>query len=162
MTRTTTAHEEARDKIKVANATKRKSLKSKATTTARRAKAKVSKVSEEAVDAVSENVSQTVGKQTEKTTHLGQHKARSYMLSASRALEATSEQLEQDGLNDTASYVREAAQKLMNASETVDDFNPKYAREKAENFIQERPMVTLGGLALLGFAAATIMAKRVK
>lgn len=70
------------------------------------------------------------------------------------AFEAGSRSLEEDGMTGTASYVRAAAHGLNRAAEEVDSVNTQSMTRHVEDFVKERPMLTVGALAIAGFALA--------
>ncbi|MEM8750641.1 MAG: hypothetical protein AAGF28_10075 [Pseudomonadota bacterium] len=84
----------------------------------------------------------------------GQQRTEHVMQAVSRAFAAGSESLERDGMNVSASYVRATADGLQRAATEVDRFDTGRLTGKLEDFVRERPLMTMGALAIAGFALA--------
>ncbi len=108
---------------------------------------------QDATDAAVSDVKSTATDAAER----GKDWTRETVRSIGRAIDAGSYSLEQDGMSGTAGYVRSAARGLMQAAEAVDEFNPSRLTDRAEQFVRERPMVSVAALALVGFAVASIL-----
>lgn len=77
--------------------------------------------------------------------------------SIGRALNAGCDSLESDGYPGAAGYVRAAANGLSQAADQVDGFDTRSLTGRAEQFVRDKPLITMGGLALVGFALASIV-----
>lgn len=84
----------------------------------------------------------------------GVSKTEEVIRSVGRAIEAGSRSLEADGMGRTASYVRAAAVGLDRAAEEVDAVDTRGLTHRVENFVRDQPLLTVGALALAGFALA--------
>ncbi|EFL88625.1 hypothetical protein R2A130_1107 [Ahrensia sp. R2A130] len=106
-------------------------------------------LAEEAVSAAKSRADEVV--------QVGKSRTENVVRSLSRAMEAGSNSLAQDGMTGTAGYVRAAADGLTSAADEVDGFQPGALTHRVENFVRERPMLTVGALALAGFALASAL-----
>ncbi len=91
------------------------------------------------------------------TAEQGKNRTQEMVYSISRALEAGSKSLEEDGMSGTAGYVRAAGKGLENAASEVDGLDPDNLTHRLETFVRERPVVTVGILAFAGFALASTL-----
>lgn len=91
------------------------------------------------------------------TAEQGKSRTQEMVYSISRALEAGSKSLEDDGMSGTAGYVRAAGKGLENAADEVDGLDPGNLTHRLETFVRERPVVTVGILAFAGFALASTL-----
>lgn len=91
------------------------------------------------------------------TAEQGKNRTQEMVYSISRAFEAGSKSLEDDGMSGTAGYVRAAGKGLENAASEVDGFDLDHLTNRMETFVRERPVVTVGILAFAGFALASTL-----
>ncbi|MDF2370448.1 MAG: hypothetical protein P1V21_06580 [Rhizobiaceae bacterium] len=91
------------------------------------------------------------------TAEQGKNRTQEMVYSLSRALEAGSKSLEDDGMSGTAGYVRAAGKGLEKAASEVDGLDPDNLTRRLETFVRERPVVTVGILAVAGFALASTL-----
>ena len=80
-----------------------------------------------------------------------------YVRSIGKALAAGSRSLEDDGFAGTAGYVSAAGRGLEYAADEIDELNAGGFTERVETFVRDRPMITVGVLALAGFALASTL-----
>ncbi|MEM1317055.1 MAG: hypothetical protein AAGF29_02180 [Pseudomonadota bacterium] len=93
----------------------------------------------------------------DEAVRVGQSRTESVVRSLGRAMEAGSRSLAEDGMTGTAGYVRAAADGLNSAADEVDGFEPGRLTSRVEEFVRERPMLTVGALAIAGFALASAL-----
>ena len=82
---------------------------------------------------------------------------KSYVGSIGRAFGAASDSLEEDGLNMAATYVRAASNGLRQAAEEVEGVNTHAITGSVERYARSNPMLTVGGMALVGFVLTSIL-----
>lgn len=138
-----------------------KTAKSKAESAAKNARAKAEKTASKAAKTASkqvEDVAQSAVSQTrdqvEQMAESGLGKTEHLVSSVSRAAQAAGRSLEDDGMHRTAAYVNAAAKGLDRAASEVDNVDTTSIGGRVENFVRQNPMMTMGALALLGFAVA--------
>ena len=90
----------------------------------------------------------------------GQSQTQEYIGIFARAIDAAADSLTEDGMSGTAGYVRAAANGLHDAANQVEGFETHSLTGSVENYVRERPMLTMGILAGVGFAVASIMSAR--
>lgn len=113
---------------------------------------------EQVQDKTDEAVSTVASKATD-VAEQGKDWTRHTMRSIGRAIQAGGESLERDGMTATAGYVRSAANGLLQAADGVEEVNTSHLTGRAEQFVRERPMVSVAALALVGFAVASVLRK---
>lgn len=109
---------------------------------------------------VREEAAKTVREGASEAAELGKNQTRHIVRSLGRALAAGGRSLDDDGMNGTAGYVRAAGRGLENAADEIGGLDPSHVGRKIENFVRERPMVTVGALAFVGFALASTFSSR--
>jgi ElaB/YqjD/DUF883 family membrane-anchored ribosome-binding protein len=87
----------------------------------------------------------------------GRSHTQKYVRSIGKALEAGSRSLEDDGFAGTAGYVSAAGRGLEYAADEIKDLNDGGFTERVETFVRDRPIITVGVLALAGFALASTL-----
>lgn len=114
----------------------------------------------ERVDEVADEAISSVRSRVDQVADEGKSRTREYISTFGRALEAASGSLESDGMSGTAGYVRAAANGLHDAANEVEGFETHALTSRVEDYVRERPMLTMGALALVGFAVASAMSSR--
>ena len=84
----------------------------------------------------------------------GKQTTNQYVSTFSRAISAAATSLHEDGMERTSAYVRAAADGLERASDEIDGFDTQGVAGRVENFVRSQPLLTVGALALVGFALA--------
>lgn len=106
---------------------------------------------------VSREAADKVRTQAVDAAERGKSSTQKYVRSIGRALEAGSQSLEDDGLAGTAGYVRAAGRGLDGAVEEIGGLDAAGMTDRVEAFVRDRPLLTVGVLALAGFAIATTL-----
>lgn len=131
--------------------------KGKAQETARAAKRTaqdaVDRVATEA-EKVADDAIATGRAEADRFVSSGKSQAENVIRSVGRAIEASSQSLEDDGMRATAGYVRAAATGLHRAADEIDEFDTGGVTGRLEGFVRSQPMLTVGVLALAGFVLA--------
>lgn len=105
-------------------------------------------------DKVQQEATKTVRTGAQKVADRGKGETQKYVRSIGRALTAGSRSLEDDGLVGMAGYAGAAGRGLENAADEIEGFDTQSLTTRVEAFVYDRPMVTVGLLALVGFALA--------
>ena len=111
-------------------------------------------------DTIADDAARLASSQVSEIATQGKSKTEHLVRSISRAIEAGSQSLEEDGMPGTAGYVRAAANGLNRAASEVDGFNTSRVGGNFERFIRDRPLLTVGALAIAGFAMASLVSPR--
>ena len=127
---------------------------------ARRAAYDTASSAMERVDAVADDAISSVRQRADQVADQAKSTTQQYIATFGRALDAASQSLEQDGMSGTAGYVRAAANGLNDAAHGVEGFETQSLTGRVEDYVRERPMLTMGALALVGFAVASAMSNR--
>lgn len=106
---------------------------------------------------VRRDATQTVRASAQDAAERGKGETQKYVRSIGRALGAGSRSLEDDGLVGTAGYVRAAGRGLENAADEINGLDTGGLTERVESFVRDRPMMTVGLLAVAGFAIASTL-----
>ena len=124
--------------------------KKRATNTAKKAATSAAETAESVADsAVAETRSQV-----ENVAETGIDRTEHFFGSIGRAAKAASESLQEDGLHRSAAYVDAAAQGLNRAATEVDGIDASKIGSRVENIVRSNPLLTMGLLAVAGFALA--------
>ena len=84
-------------------------------------------------------------------------RAEKFLHSISNAMQAGSNQLDEDGLETTAAYTRKAASMIDGIAGELDGTDISSAARKVEDYMRARPVASFGAAALLGFAAYQLL-----
>lgn len=114
----------------------------------------------EKAESIAEEAMNVASARAETVLETGQMQAENLVRSIGRAFEAGSVSLERDGMSGTAGYVRAAANGLKQAANEVDGLEPRNLTSKVENFVRDRPLLTVGALAVAGFVLASTIKAR--
>lgn len=109
-------------------------------------------------DDLREEAVQSVRESATDAAKIGKAQTQQVVRSLGRALEAGSRSLEDDGMSGTAGYVRAAGRGLQDAASDINGIDPSKIGKRMEEFVRQRPMVTVSALALVGFAVASTFA----
>ncbi len=150
-----TAHSQALSKSSAKTSSSAKKAIEKVKTAAVKAK----KTAIENAESIAEAAVEETRASAEHVAATGKHQTEDVIRSISRAIEAGSRSLEQDGMKKTASYARLAADGLGQAASEVDQLDTQHLAGKAESIVRSNPMLTFGALALAGFALASAIKK---
>ncbi|MEL7274390.1 MAG: hypothetical protein AAGK33_13255, partial [Pseudomonadota bacterium] len=134
------------EKTKVTAKAAAQSAKDTSLQAAEKVAQKAETVADDAVQHVAQHAKDFADQGKSRTEHM--------VRAVGRAFEAGSQSLENDGMTGTASYVRAAAHGLNRAAEEVDGVNTQSMTARVEDFVRQRPMLTVGALAIAGFALA--------
>ena len=137
----------------------KKAVSKKATKTRKKVEKAASAVNRQA-ETLAEDALDTARTHAVGAAEYGIGQTEDVVRSIGRAFEAGSRSLEADGMAGTAGYARAAANGLMQAAEEVDGVNTSGIADRVENFIRDRPMLTIGALALAGFAFTSSLKSR--
>lgn len=103
------------------------------------------------------DATETVRATAQDAAERGKGETQKFVRSVGRALGAGGRSLEDDGLVGTAGYVRAAGRGLENAADEISGLDAGGLTERIETFVRDRPMVTVGILAIAGFAIASTL-----